>query len=167
MNDRCILLTYHSGTLAGVTAFGRLLLPATTGRTRPWQATTPSSPTSCWRSSWIPVARPLAGALPAWRLIRVLCEPTSSRTVLTWTAQKGRRFWWLPFMFQPATQGALPTLYAATSPQAMAGGYYGPRGLRGLRSLPSAAEIPANAQDTQAAASLWSALERLARVTLA
>ena len=89
MNDRCILLTCHSGNVATVTAYGRLLLPATTGRTRPWQATTPSSPTSCWPSSWIPEARPLAGALPAWRLIRVLCEPTSSRTVLTWTAQKG------------------------------------------------------------------------------
>jgi NAD(P)-dependent dehydrogenase (short-subunit alcohol dehydrogenase family) len=36
---------------------------------------------------------------------------------------EGRRFWWLPFMFQPATQGALPTLHAATSPQAMTGGY--------------------------------------------
>lgn len=80
---------------------------------------------------------------------------------------EGRRFRWLPFMFQPAAQGALPTLYAATSPQALAGGYYGPRGLRGMRGLPSAVEIPTNAQDSQSAASLWTALERLARVTLA
>jgi hypothetical protein len=34
----------------------------------------------------------------------------------------GRRFWWPPFMFQPAAQSALPTLYTATSPQDMAGG---------------------------------------------
>ena len=52
-------------------------------------------------------------------------------------------------MFQPADQGALPTLDTATSPPAKGGGYNGPRGLRGFRGLPTAAEIPANAQETQ------------------
>jgi len=79
---------------------------------------------------------------------------------------EGRRFRWLPFMFQPAAQGALPTLYAATSPQALAGGYYGPKGFRGLRGLPGVVPIPDHARDTQSAASLWSTLEHLARVTL-
>lgn len=80
---------------------------------------------------------------------------------------EGRRFRWLPFLFQPAAQGALPTLYAATALQAVAGGYYGPRGLRGLRGMPGTAEIPSNALDTRSAAGLWSALERLGGVALA
>jgi NAD(P)-dependent dehydrogenase (short-subunit alcohol dehydrogenase family) len=33
----------------------------------------------------------------------------------------------LPFLFQPADRGALPTLYAATAPDAAGGAYYGPR----------------------------------------
>ena len=46
------------------------------------------------------------------------------------------RMWSLTkFMFQSASQGALPTLYAATSPDARAGAYYGPDKLNELRDL--------------------------------
>ncbi len=49
-----------------------------------------------------------------------------------------RRF--LPFLFQPAWQGALPTLFAATDPSARDGAYYGPDRLGGTRGYPSRGE---------------------------
>ncbi|ASK95105.1 SDR family oxidoreductase [Xanthomonas campestris pv. merremiae] len=54
-----------------------------------------------------------------------------------------------------ASAGALPTLYAATSPQAQAGGYYGPNGLFELKGDPAPAKIAHQAHDQQGAARLW------------
>lgn len=70
-----------------------------------------------------------------------------------------RRFMW--FLFQPAAQGALPTLFAATSPQARSGAYYGPDRLGETRGHPGSAAIPPQALDATAAARLWSASEEL------
>ncbi|WP_345817046.1 oxidoreductase (plasmid) [Paraburkholderia sp. PREW-6R] len=56
--------------------------------------------------------------------------------------------------------GALPTLYAATSPDVVDGGYYGPTGwmeMRGERV--DNAAIAAQAHDTRAAQRLWDACE--------
>lgn len=64
-------------------------------------------------------------------------------------------------MFQTAAQGALPTLYAATSSQAEAGGYYGPNGALELRGTPGWAAIPEAADDPQVSVRLWAALEQL------
>ncbi|MFW2344386.1 MAG: hypothetical protein ACN4EU_03725 [Brevundimonas mediterranea] len=58
--------------------------------------------------------------------------------------------------------GALPTLYAAASAQAAAGGYYGPNGALELRGLPGWAAIPEAADDPEVSARLWAALEQLA-----
>lgn len=77
---------------------------------------------------------------------------------------EGWRFRWLPFLFQPAAQGALPMLYAATSPQAVAGDYYGPTGLQGMRGPPGRAKVPAAAQDPRSAAALWAELQTMANV---
>ena len=66
-----------------------------------------------------------------------------------------------PFISQPAAQGAWPTLFAATSPNAVGGAYYGPDGLGGLKGRPAPARIAAAAQDTKAANRLWEISERL------
>ena len=71
---------------------------------------------------------------------------------------------WLWFLFQPAAQGALPTLYAATAPDAKAGGYYGPHALGETRGHPAPAKVPAAAADVAVAQRLWDESERLAGV---
>ncbi|MFD1911113.1 SDR family oxidoreductase [Halodurantibacterium flavum] len=68
----------------------------------------------------------------------------------------------LPFLFQPVAQGALPSLYAATSPDAQPGGYYGPDRLAETRGHPAPAKIVARAKEKDVAARLWSEAERLA-----
>lgn len=69
------------------------------------------------------------------------------------------------FLFQPVWQGALPILYAATSPQAQAGGYYGPDALGETRGYPSPAAVPPAALDQAIATRLWSASEALTGVS--
>jgi NAD(P)-dependent dehydrogenase (short-subunit alcohol dehydrogenase family) len=76
-----------------------------------------------------------------------------------------RRYLW--FLFQAASQGALPTLFAATSPDAKAGAYYGPDRFRETRGFPAPAKVPALAQDTSLAAQLWEESERLTKVSFA
>ncbi|MFD1034790.1 SDR family oxidoreductase [Sphingomonas hankookensis] len=61
----------------------------------------------------------------------------------------------LPFLFQPAAQGALPLLFAATSPDARPGGYYGPDRLGETRGHPASAKMPPQASDRTSAEELW------------
>ncbi|PZP84660.1 MAG: short-chain dehydrogenase [Azospirillum brasilense] len=68
------------------------------------------------------------------------------------------------FMFQPADRGALPTIYAATAPDAQAGAYYGPTGMMETRGELGLAEVPQAATDEQTAAHLWAISEELANV---
>ena len=56
---------------------------------------------------------------------------------------------------QSAAAGALPILYAALSPDAEGGGYYGPSGLGEIRGSVSPSRVFPQAQDHQAAARLW------------
>ena len=56
---------------------------------------------------------------------------------------------------QSAADGALPELYAATSPQARAGAFYGPTGLGGMRGSPGAAKSNKRSHDESVAARLW------------
>jgi NAD(P)-dependent dehydrogenase (short-subunit alcohol dehydrogenase family) len=60
-----------------------------------------------------------------------------------------------PFISQSAAEGALPTLFAATSPEAKAAGYYGPNGFYELKGPPVPAKIMPQAKDATAAARLW------------
>ncbi|MFF4350201.1 SDR family oxidoreductase [Streptomyces sp. NPDC001530] len=62
-------------------------------------------------------------------------------------------------------QGALPTLYAATSLDARGGAYYGPDGLFGMVGMPTDAKAPRRAHDFDTAARLWDASEELTGVT--
>src|SRR5271156_5919290 len=70
-----------------------------------------------------------------------------------------------PFLSQDAAHGALPTLYAAVAPEAVAGGYYGPDGIAGLKGDPTFAQVPKNALDETVAKRLWVESERLTHVT--
>ena len=71
------------------------------------------------------------------------------------------------FLFQPVSQGALPSLYAATSPDAKGGGYYGPTGLGETRGAPHKASVPRQALDREVAARLWEISEQLTGVKIA
>ncbi|ARP82304.1 short chain dehydrogenase [Bordetella genomosp. 8] len=73
-----------------------------------------------------------------------------------------RKYLW--FLFQPAALGALPTLYAATSPAAQGGVYYGPARLAETRGFPAKAKIPRQALDMENAARLWVLSEKLTGV---
>lgn len=60
-----------------------------------------------------------------------------------------------PFFGQSAADGARPILFAATSPQARPGAYYGPGGIGELRGAPAPALVMPQARDAAAAARLW------------
>lgn len=66
-----------------------------------------------------------------------------------------------PFFSQSAADGALPVLFAATSPEAEAGGYYGPNGPFELIGSPGPAVIGAHAKDLAVARKLWELSEDL------
>jgi len=67
---------------------------------------------------------------------------------------------------QDVEHGTEPLLYAATSPDAVTGGYYGPGGRFGLVGPTTTARIPPRARDAATAARLWAEAERLTGVTL-
>jgi NAD(P)-dependent dehydrogenase (short-subunit alcohol dehydrogenase family) len=101
-----------------------------------------------------------------WGITSIAAHPGISRTDLLHNAP-GRRsvmgmartFLW--FLFQPVWQGALPTLFAATSPEAQPGGYYGPDRLSETRGYPAPAKVPQQALDRTNAARLWQMSEEL------
>jgi hypothetical protein len=68
------------------------------------------------------------------------------------------------FMSQASPEGALPTLFAATSVSAIGGGYYGPGGWFELTGEPASAKIPSQALDENVASRLWKVSEQLTGV---
>ena len=70
-----------------------------------------------------------------------------------------------PFFSQDAAHGALPTLYAAVAPDAVAGGYYGPDGIGEMKGFPTAVPLAQGALDLVLAARLWKESERLTGVS--
>lgn len=69
-----------------------------------------------------------------------------------------------PVIGQPAAQGALPSLYAATSPDAEPGGYYGPDSLFEMRGHPKRVQSTGRSRDEDLARRLWELSERLCGV---
>src|SRR6266478_31885 len=67
-----------------------------------------------------------------------------------------------PFFGHSAADGARPILFAAASPEAKPGSYYGPGGIGELRGAPAPALIMPQARNTAAAARLWDISEKLA-----
>lgn len=71
-----------------------------------------------------------------------------------------------PFLAHSAAAGALPTLYAATSPDASGGLMYGPDGFYELKGPPKRARIVPAALDTTVWHRLWEVSERLTGVNV-
>ena len=68
-------------------------------------------------------------------------------------------------LLNSARQGAVPTLFAATAPEAESGGYYGPQGYKEMRGGDAGRAIVAEqARGKAAAARLWSECEHLSGV---
>jgi NAD(P)-dependent dehydrogenase (short-subunit alcohol dehydrogenase family) len=104
-----------------------------------------------------------------WGIDSIAAHPGISRTDLipngagaNSAAGLARRYLW--FLFQPAAHGAWPPLFAATSPRAAGGAYYGPDRLSETRGKPAPAKIPLQAQDEDVAHRLWVASEQLTDV---
>lgn len=104
-----------------------------------------------------------------WGVQSIAAHPGISRTDLLPNGAGARsipgllrRYLW--FLFQPAAQGALPTLFAATSPQAQDGAYYGPDKFSETRGYPTAAKVPPKALDSDTSTRLWVESERLTAV---
>lgn len=105
-----------------------------------------------------------------WGLTSIPVHPGISRTRLLYNTPGGasgarramRAMLW--FLFQPVPQGALPSLFAATAPQAEGGVYYGPDGRAELSGFPAAARMPAPAMDDAARRRLWEVSEALTGV---
>lgn len=75
--------------------------------------------------------------------------------------------WIIGSFFNTEAAGALPTLYAATSPDASPGGYYGPRGFREMRGHEvGPAEVAPQALDPTTSARLWEVCEELTGLRL-
>ncbi|MFI5362295.1 MAG: oxidoreductase [Elusimicrobiota bacterium] len=66
-----------------------------------------------------------------------------------------------PLYSHSEEKGALPTLYAATMPDAAPGGYYGPDGFREMTGYPVRVDCRPRAKDAAAAARLWDLSVRL------
>jgi NAD(P)-dependent dehydrogenase (short-subunit alcohol dehydrogenase family) len=70
-----------------------------------------------------------------------------------------------PLISHSAAAGALPTLLAATSPDARANGYYGPDGFYEMKGSPTKSFVAKQAKDAVVAARLWDVSEKLTGVT--
>lgn len=104
-----------------------------------------------------------------WGVASIAAHPGIARTELLHNApgrgsasSRVRNLLW--FLFQPAARGALPSLFAATAPDARGGAYYGPDRLGETRGYPTRARFPAQALDATAAARLWALSERMTGV---
>ncbi len=111
--------------------------------------------------------------LNAWGITSVAAHPGGTATNLQTTgprdgrAASARQQKATERFMQSVDQGILPSLYAATSPDATPGGYYGPNGFLEVRGLPAPARLPRGARDAAAPALLWEASERLTGVRYA
>lgn len=105
-----------------------------------------------------------------WGITSIAAHPGISRTDLLHNAPGrwsgvgiARSALW--FLFQPAAQGALPTLFAATSPEAKGGAYYGPDKLGETRGFPALSQVPPQALDNASAERLWHLSEQLVGIS--
>ena len=100
-----------------------------------------------------------------WNLTSNAAHPGFSRTNLFASGPGGllsvATDFAAPFFGHSAADGARPILFAATSPQAKPGAYYGPGGFGELRGAPAPALIMPRARDAATAARLWDVSEKL------
>jgi NAD(P)-dependent dehydrogenase (short-subunit alcohol dehydrogenase family) len=109
-----------------------------------------------------------------WGIMSNAAHPGYARTELiangpgadAWLSRFGRVVL-EPWASHSAAAGALPTLFAATSPEARGGAYYGPNGFYELKGPPAPAKMSRAALDPATAARLWSVSETLVQQRLA
>lgn len=114
----------------------------------------------------------------AWGLTSNAAHPGLTKTNLLSGASYGRatptlqarltQLTWrvLPFMWLDVDEGIKPTLYAAVSPDAHGGTYYGPRGFyETVRGGVTFARVPRLARSESDMRQLWQLSERLSGVT--
>ena len=70
----------------------------------------------------------------------------------------------MPFVAQSDDRGSWPLLYAATSPDAHGGGYYGPDGIAEIKGTPTEVKPKPHATDRSAGKRLWEISETLTGV---
>src|SRR6266581_1347980 len=94
-----------------------------------------------------------------WNLISNAAHPGFARTNLFASGPGGvvsfASGFAAPLFGHSAADGARPILFAATSPEAKPGAYYGPGGFGELRGAPARALIMPQARNAAAAARLW------------
>ena len=66
---------------------------------------------------------------------------------------------------QPAAQGALPQLFAATAAEVQGGQYFGPDGFMEMRGHPVVVQVSDEGRDPEVARQLWTVSEELTGVT--
>jgi NAD(P)-dependent dehydrogenase (short-subunit alcohol dehydrogenase family) len=106
------------------------------------------------------------------RLTSVTCHPGWAATDLQTRGAElaGDRIRFLvtraanALLAQDPAVGALPTLYAATAPDVVGGGYYGPSGFMSMRGPPERQVSSEVSYDREAARRLWSRSEALTGV---
>jgi NAD(P)-dependent dehydrogenase (short-subunit alcohol dehydrogenase family) len=100
-----------------------------------------------------------------WNLSSSAAHPGFSRTNLFASGPGGlislATNFAAPLFGHSAADGARPILFAATSPQAKPGVYYGPGGIGELRGAPAPALIMPRARDAATDAKLWDVSEKL------
>jgi len=102
-----------------------------------------------------------------WRVMSTAAHPGFARTELIANGPGHRGALYLmsqviaSFASQSAADGALPTLYAATSPEAVGGAYYGPSRMMEMKGPPKVAFVAKQARNADAARRLWELSERL------
>jgi NAD(P)-dependent dehydrogenase (short-subunit alcohol dehydrogenase family) len=104
------------------------------------------------------------------RLISIPVHPGISRTSIVdnGPGTTGLKMFALrifsPFITQDDAAGALPTLYAATAPEAQGGAYIGPGGFNGFKGSPTVEQPRPQALDEAVAKRLWTVSEELTGV---
>lgn len=104
-----------------------------------------------------------------WGLLSDACHPGYARTGLQTSgpnlgrAETKQKFGGLleSFLSQSAAEGALPTLFAATSPEAKKAGYYGPQNAFEMKGPVGEAKVGKQARDPAVAERLWRVSEQL------
>jgi NAD(P)-dependent dehydrogenase (short-subunit alcohol dehydrogenase family) len=96
-----------------------------------------------------------------WGLMSNAAHPGFARTDLVANGRGTSGLLWQinkllqPLISHSAAEGALPTLFAATSPDAKPASYYGPNGFYEVKGPPAPAKIMPHAMDAAVAERLW------------
>lgn len=101
-----------------------------------------------------------------WNVTSLAAHPGFAATNLIAEGPGGMQDWlgkYLigPLFGQPAAAGALPSVHAATAPDVVPGGLYGPKGFFEMKGKPGRCEYSALAADRDAIDRLWELTESL------